>query len=281
MSTERTPRGRGRSRGLIDLRQRRGSSSTPEQRLLDHRGPGDWVHTDPWRVLRIHSEFIEGFGALAELPEAVSIFGSARVSETSGIYRDTRRLAGKFVDAGYAVITGGGPGVMEAGNRGAADSEGLSVGLGIELPHEEGLNDWVDLGLHFRYFFTRKTMFIKYSQAFVCMPGGFGTLDELTEALTLVQTGKITRFPIVLVGTGFWCGLVDWLRDVLVAQNMIDPRDIDLVHVTDSLDDAVRFVVEAHREMNGGPEDGAADGAADGDATVDGPIGPAGEVGPQ
>ncbi|WP_158726738.1 TIGR00730 family Rossman fold protein [Tomitella fengzijianii] len=269
MSPDRDPDGSARPRGVFGPRDRRASASTPEQRLLDHRGPGDWVHTDPWRVLRIHSEFIEGFGALAELPRAVSIFGSARVGETSDIYRDTRRLAGKFVDAGYAVITGGGPGVMEAGNRGATDADGLSVGLGIELPHEQGMNRWVELGLNFRYFFTRKTMFVKYSQAFVCMPGGFGTLDELSEALTLVQTGKITRFPIVLVGSAFWEGLVSWLREVLVAEGMIDPVDLDLIHVTDSLDDAVRFVVDAHRELDGSAQ------------AVAGPIGPAGEVGPQ
>src|SRR5699024_9715632 len=134
--------------------------------------------------------------------------------------------------------------------RGAADAEGLSVGLGIELPHEEGLNDWVDLGLHFRYFFTRKTMFIKYSQAFVCMPGGFGTLDELTEALTLVQTGKITRFPIVLVGTQFWCGLVDWLRDKLVGEGMVDAEDIDLLHVTDSPEEVVRIIVDSRADQD-------------------------------
>ncbi len=261
MCANHVPDGRPRRRGARDLRggPRSGGASTPEQRLLDHRGPGDWVHTDPWRVLRIHSEFIEGFGALAELPPAVSIFGSARVSETSDIYRDTRKLAAGFADAGYAVITGGGPGVMEAGNRGAVDAEGVSVGLGIELPHEQGMNEWVELGLHFRYFFTRKTMFVKYSQAFVCLPGGFGTLDELTEALTLVQTGKITRFPIVLVGSRFWAGLVDWLRTVLVDEGMIDADDIDLIHVTDSLDDAVRFVVAAHREMHAGHDEASAE----------------------
>lgn len=248
-----------RHRGPMILRGDYGeTATTTDQRLLDGRGPADWVHSDPWRVLRIHSEFIEGFGALAELPRAVSIFGSARVPETSGVYRDSRRLASAFVDAGYAVVTGGGPGVMEAGNRGACDADGLSVGLGIELPHEQGMNEWVDLGLNFRYFFTRKVMFVKYSQAFVCMPGGFGTLDELTEALTLVQTGKITRFPIVLVGSEFWGGLVDWLRDSLVANGMIDAENIELMHVTDSVDDAVAFVVAAHREL--GNQEGPARG---------------------
>lgn len=250
MSANRTPHQPIRHRGPMILRGEYGdANTTTEQRLLDHRGPTDWVHTDPWRVLRIHSEFIEGFGALAELPPAVSIFGSARCSETSDVYRDSRRMAATFVEAGYAVITGGGPGVMEAGNRGACDAEGLSVGLGIELPHEQGMNDWVELGLNFRYFFTRKTMFVKYSQAFVCMPGGFGTLDELSEALTLVQTGKITRFPIVLIGSQFWGGLVDWLRDVVVAEGMIAPEDVDLIHVTDSIDDAVGFIVQAHEDL--------------------------------
>src|SRR5699024_7032229 len=223
---------------------------TQDQQLLDRRGPGGWQHTDPWRAMRIQAEFIEGFDALADTPAAVSIFGSARTAPGDPHYEQTREIAAALVKAGYAVITGGGPGLMEAGNRGAQESGGRSIGLGIELPMEEGLNHWVDLGINFRYFFVRKTMFVKYSQAFVCMPGGFGTLDELAEALTLVQTGKITRFPIVLVGTEFWSGLVDWLRDRLVGEGMVDAEDIDLLHVTDSPEEVVRIIVDSRADQD-------------------------------
>lgn len=236
--------------GPVTVRGEYCDQQTTEQRLLDRRGPGDWVHTDPWRVLRIHSEFIEGFGALAETPKAVSIFGSARTGPETAVYQKTVEIAKLLADAGYAIITGGGPGVMEAGNLGAFEQEGYSVGLGIELPHEQGMNDFVDLGINFRYFFTRKTMFIKYSQAFVCMEGGFGTLDELFEALTLVQTGKITRFPIILFGSQFWGPLVDWFRDALVARGTISPEDMDLFHVTDEPEEVVRIIVESERLMN-------------------------------
>ncbi|MEO9221798.1 MAG: TIGR00730 family Rossman fold protein, partial [Mycobacteriaceae bacterium] len=183
------PRKGVKHRGPVQLRRSRNDeSTTTDQRLLDHRGPTDWVHTDPWRVLRIQSEFVEGFGALAEIPHAVTVFGSARTPEDHPEYAAAREIGAALANAGYAVITGGGPGAMAAANRGACDADGFSVGLGIELPFEEGLNEWVDLGVNFRYFFARKTMFVKYSQAFVCLPGGFGTMDELFEALTLVQT---------------------------------------------------------------------------------------------
>src|SRR3954462_6945940 len=168
-------------RGPIVMRRKQVQHSTSEQRLLDSRGPSDWVHADPWRVLRIQSEFVEGFGLLAELPRAVSVFGSARTPRDAPEYALGRRLGKALADAGWAVITGGGPGVMEAANRGAGEAGGLSVGLGIELPFEQHLNDWVDVGIAFRYFFVRKTMFVKYAQAFVILPGGFGTLDELFE----------------------------------------------------------------------------------------------------
>ena len=174
------------------------------------------MHTDPWRVLRIQSEFVEGFGLLAELPKAVSVFGSARTPRDHPEYAAGRALGAALARAGFAVITGGGPGAMEAVNRGASEAGGISVGLGIELPFEQRLNDWVDVGLNFRYFFARKTMFVKYAQAFVILPGGFGTLDELFEALTLVQTRKVTRFPVILFGTDYWAGLIDWIRDTLV-----------------------------------------------------------------
>src|SRR5882757_5753928 len=204
---------RERQRGPVTLRRDRSSeTTTTDQRLLDSRGPSDWVHTDPWRVMRIQAEFVEGFGALAELPKAVTVFGSARTKQDHPDYELGRKLGAALADAGFAVITGGGPGSMEAVNRGASEAGGYSVGLGIELPFEQGLNPWVDLGVNFRYFFARKTMFIKYAQAFICLPGGFGTLDELFEALTLVQTKKVTKFPVVLFGSKYWGGLYQWIE---------------------------------------------------------------------
>ncbi len=223
-------------------RGRNTESSTSDQRLLDQRGTGNWNHTDTWRVLRIQSEFVEGFGALAEVPRAVSVFGSARTPRDHDEYKSARELGSALAVAGFAVITGGGPGIMEAANRGASSVDGYSIGLGIELPFEQGLNDWVDLGIDFRYFFVRKTMFVKYSQAFICLPGGFGTLDELFEALTLVQTGKVTRFPIILIGTEFWSGLISWIKDTLVAQGKISSADLDLIRCTDSVEEAVQIV---------------------------------------
>ncbi|MFF0491626.1 TIGR00730 family Rossman fold protein [Nocardia sp. NPDC004068] len=240
------PKSTPKFRGPIMLRRdRKQGTTTTDQHLLDGRGPTDWVHTDPWRVLRIQSEFVEGFGALAEIPRAVTVFGSARTAPDSREYQAAREIGGALARSGFAVITGGGPGVMEAANRGASESGGYSIGLGIELPMEQGLNDWVDLGLNFRYFFARKTMFVKYSQSFICLPGGFGTLDELFEALTLVQTHKITRFPIILFGSEFWAGLVDWIRNTLLASGKISPGDVDLLHVTDSVDEVVEIVLRA------------------------------------
>jgi uncharacterized protein (TIGR00730 family) len=225
--------------------------TTTDQRLLDRRGPSDWVHTDPWRVLRIQAEFVEGFGLLAELGPAVSIFGSARARPGDREYEQAESIGTGLAEAGYAVITGGGPGVMEAANKGAVSVGGVSVGLGIELPMEMGLNDYVEIGLEFRYFFVRKTMFIKYSQAFVVLPGGFGTLDELFEALTLVQTGKITKFPIVLVGGSYWTGLVSWIRDAVLASGNISAGDDELVMVVDDPAEVVRIIQQAHAQHNG------------------------------
>jgi uncharacterized protein (TIGR00730 family) len=209
--------------------------TTTDQRLLDRRGPTDWVHTDPWRVLRIQSEFVEGFGLLAELPRAVSVFGSARTPRDHSHYAAGVQLGAALAQAGYAVITGGGPGAMEAANRGASEAGGLSVGLGIELPFEQELNEWVDVGISFRYFFVRKTMFVKYAQAFVILPGGFGTLDELFEALTLVQTRKVTRFPVILYGTEYWSGLIEWARTTMTETGTISPGDVDLFVLTDDI----------------------------------------------
>jgi uncharacterized protein (TIGR00730 family) len=232
-------------RGPVTLRRDQAvEGSTTDQRLLDTRGPSDWVHTDPWRVLRIQSEFVEGFGLLAELPAAVSVFGSARMHPDDPFYKAGERLGAALAKAGYAVITGGGPGLMEAVNKGCCEAGGTSVGLGIELPFEQKINDWVDIGINFRYFFARKTMFVKYAQAFVVMPGGFGTMDELFEALTLVQTGKVTSFPVVLFGTPYWQGLLDWLRHTMLAEKKINEVDLDLLYLTDDVDEAVRIIRE-------------------------------------
>jgi uncharacterized protein (TIGR00730 family) len=198
-------------------------------------------------VLRIQAEFVEGFGSLAEVPRAVTVFGSARTPRDHPEYTIGRELGAALAEAGYAVITGGGPGVMEAANRGCSEAGGFSIGLGIELPFEQGLNSWVDLGINFRYFFARKTMFVKYSQAFVCLPGGFGTLDELFEALTLVQTKKVTKFPVVLLGSDYWGGLYDWIEKTVLDGGKINEKDMRLLHVTDDVEDAVRVVHEAYR----------------------------------
>jgi uncharacterized protein (TIGR00730 family) len=239
-----------KQRGPVVLRRHQVQASTTDQRLLDNRGPSDWVHTDPWRVLRIQSEFVEGFGMLAELPKAVCVFGSARTPRGHPEYEMAERLGAGFARAGYAVITGGGPGIMEAANKGASQAGGISVGLGIELPFEQRLNDWVDIGIQFRYFFARKTMFVKYAQAFVVMPGGFGTLDELFEALTLVQTRKVTRFPVVLYGSDYWGGLVEWVRTKALAEGKVAPADVELVHLCDDPAAVVDTVVAAHQELD-------------------------------
>jgi hypothetical protein len=196
--------------------------------------------------MRIQAEFVEGFGLLAELGVAVSIFGSARAQAGSAEYELADRIAQGLVGAGYAIITGGGPGVMEAANKGAAEAGGVSVGLGIELPLESGLNDYVNIGVEFRYFFVRKTVFIKYSQAFVVLPGGFGTMDELFEALTLVATGKITKFPIVLVGSAYWSGLLDWLKTTMLTEGKIGAEELSLIHLADDPDEVVKIIREAH-----------------------------------
>ncbi|MBB6546193.1 TIGR00730 family Rossman fold protein [Nonomuraea rubra] len=237
---------RERRQGQAVVRGSLVPSSTHDQRLLARQGPSDWVHMDPWRVLRIQAEFVEGFGQLAELPQAVTVFGSARTTPDSPDYELGRALGRSLAEAGYAVITGGGPGVMEAANRGARDIDGaVSVGLGIELPFEQRMNDYVDLGIEFRYFFVRKTMFVKYSCGFIALPGGFGTLDELFEALTLVQTHKVTSFPVVLMGSEFWGGLLDWIKGSLLSTAKIKAQDLDLISVTDDVDEAVRIIADA------------------------------------
>ena len=234
-----------RLNGPVLRRRQQIRTETTDQRLLDQRGPSDWVHTDPWRVLRIQSEFVEGFGLLAELPRAVSVFGSARTTPSHPEYATGLALGAALARAGFAVITGGGPGTMEAVNRGTSEAGGVSVGLGVELPFEQRLNDWVDIGINFRYFFARKTMFVKYAQAFVILPGGFGTLDELFEALTLVQTRKVTRFPVILFGREYWKGLVDWLTTTVFPAGKISSTDLELLTLTDDVDEAVATIVAA------------------------------------
>jgi uncharacterized protein (TIGR00730 family) len=241
---------------IIERRGQVSEGSTTDQRLLDSRGPTDWVHADPWRVMRIQAEFVEGFGALAELGPAIAVFGSARTPADHPFYAVAEEAGRKLVGAGFAVITGGGPGAMEAANKGACEAGGVSVGLGIELPFESGLNQWVDKGINFRYFFARKTMFVKYSQGFVVLPGGLGTLDELFEALTLVQTQKVTSFPIVLIGTSYWQGLIGWLRETALAEGKINAADLDMMVLTDDVDEAVALMVAAreHRYPTPAPE---------------------------
>jgi uncharacterized protein (TIGR00730 family) len=236
-----------KTQGPVELRGRLRGRSTTDQRLLDNKGTAEWLHTDPWRVLRIQSEFVDGFGALAELGPAVSVFGSARLREDAPEYTLAQEVARGLAEAGFAVITGGGPGIMEAANKGAKEVDGHSVGLGIELPFEQGINDHVELAVNFRYFFVRKTMFVKYAQGFVVLPGGFGTMDELFEALTLVQTDKVTSFPIVLMGCDYWSGLIDWLRGSLLELGTISQEDLELLTVTDDPAEVVEVMVEANR----------------------------------
>ena len=259
-----------RHKGPLELRRKAAKVTMSDRTLLDTKGPGQFVHTDPWRVMRIQSEFVEGFGALADLGPAVSVFGSARTVPGSLNYELAVEVGRQLAEAGLAVITGGGPGSMEAANKGAVQGNGVSVGLGIELPFEQGMNQWVDLGINFRYFFARKTMFVKYAQGFIVLPGGLGTLDELFEAMVLVQTRKVTSFPIVLIGTAFWSPMVEWLQTTLVAEGMMSEEDLDLLQVVDDPALAVELVVEGaarHRNPNGGTNgNGSAAGSAAGGA---------------
>jgi uncharacterized protein (TIGR00730 family) len=221
-------------------------ATTEDEKFLERplARPPAFLDSDPWRALRILSEFVDGFDALAAVGPAVTVFGSARMPDGSPMYELARDIARRLAEAGFAIITGGGPGIMEAANRGCREGGGLSVGCNIELPHEQGLNPYVDLGVEFRYFFARKTMFVKYADAFVIMPGGFGTLDELFEALTLIQTGKVRDFPVVLVGTDYWKGLIAWMREVQLPAGAIAKSDLELFKLTDDPDEVVRMVRE-------------------------------------
>lgn len=236
-------------KGPLVLRGGQVPRTTSDQRLLAPNDDTSWVNGDPWRVMRIQSEFVEGFGALAEVGPAVSVFGSARTKPDAPEYAIATEVGRGLAEAGYAVITGGGPGIMEAANKGAHEAGGLSIGLGIELPFEQSMNEYVDLGVDFRYFFARKTCFVKYSQGFVVLPGGFGTFDELFESLTLVQTHKVTEFPIVLVGSDYWQGLLDWLREAVVGRGNIHEVDLDLIRLVDDPAEAVRVVLERGAEL--------------------------------
>jgi len=229
-----------------------GKRPTEDEKLLAGRAAERpaFLETDTWRALRILSEFVEGFEALAEVGPAVAVFGSARVGEDDPAYAMAQRIGGELAEAGFAVITGGGPGVMEAANRGAHEAGGLSIGCNIELPHEQHLNPYVDVSIEFHYFFARKTMFVKYSDAFVILPGGFGTLDELFESLTLIQTGKIKHFPVVLIGHAYWDGLLAWMREVQLPAGAVAQSDLDLVRVTDDPEEAVA-IITSYAQANG------------------------------
>jgi len=219
------------------------NAMTADQRLLDSASE-EWKDGDPWRVLRIGSDFVDGFEELAGLGPAISVFGSARVDASDPMYHFSYLVGQALVNTGFTVITGGGPGMMEAANKGAFEAGGASVGLGIELPHEQTLNQYLTLGITFRYFFARKTMFLKYSQGFVVMPGGLGTLDELFEAMVLAQTGKVTSFPIVLVGRDYWGGLIEWMRTSPLKSHFITQTDVDRIPVLDDLDEVIDAVTQ-------------------------------------
>ncbi|HEX2217422.1 MAG TPA: TIGR00730 family Rossman fold protein [Gemmatimonadales bacterium] len=230
---------------------------TEDEQLLESPPPQPPMHlfqkSDSWRVLRIMGEFVWGFDHLADVSDGVTIFGSARTRPDDPQYAKAVETARLLAQAGIPVITGGGPGIMEAANRGAKEGGGLSIGCNIELPFEQGCNSYVTRSLNFKFFFVRKTMFVKYATAFIVFPGGFGTLDELFESLTLIQTGKVKHFPVILFGREYWSGLTDWLRDTVAAERKIDPSDLHLFSVTDDPAEAAAIVIEARAEKPGEP----------------------------
>ena len=234
---------------MSDQRRRRGpvttrnmSGHTEDLALLQRREIAEGG--EAWRALRILSEFVEGFDALESIPRAISVFGSARIREDDPMYVAARALGAAAARAGLAVITGGGPGTMEAANRGCRDEGGRSIGCNIELPFEQSMNTYVDLGIDFRYFFVRKTMFVKYAEGFVVFPGGFGTLDELFEAMSLIQTGKVIHFPVVLYGSAYWGGLTGWLRDRVLAEGKLAADDLDIFRVLDDPEEAIAYILD-------------------------------------
>jgi len=234
------PRYRTREHGAVIRRTLEPDFETFDGHLLSTESDCDWMHSDPWRILRIQAEFVEGFGALAGLGPAISVFGSARSEPEAPEYNLGVELGHRLAQAGFAVITGGGPGVMEAVNRGAKEAGGASIGLGIELPFEQSINQHVTLGIKFRYFFARKTMFLKYAQGFVVLPGGWGTFDELFEALCLRQTGKVKQFPIILVDRDYWSGLISWMGEVVLGRGYIERADLDRIMIVDTVDEVLR-----------------------------------------
>jgi uncharacterized protein (TIGR00730 family) len=266
-----------RRRGAVVIRAPAAAEgNTEDHKLLRSGEPsGTFQDTDTWRTLRILGEFVEGFDALADIGPAVSIFGSARIGRRNRYYGAARRLAAALAKRGFAIITGGGPGIMEAANRGAKEAGGVSIGCNIELPFEQGLNEYVDLGMEFRYFFVRKVMFVKYAEAFVIFPGGFGTLDELFEALTLIQTGKVDHFPVVLYGKDYWDGMLEWIRDKPLYEEKISPEDLDLVTITSDIDEAVDAITKHHSSRSQGRREAASrkatkEAVQEADATVGG-----------
>jgi len=223
---------------------------TEDEQLLKRpkEVPLDFTRSDTWRVLRIMGEFVNGFDTLADVGAAVTLFGSARITEEDPMYWKAVELGKSLAEEGFAVITGGGPGIMEAGNRGAREAQGISIGCNIELPFEQGTNAYVDVSINFRYFFVRKTMFMKYSEGFVIFPGGFGTMDELFEALTLIQTGKVRNFPLILFGSRYWSGLLNWIKETMLTEKKIAAEDLDLLIVTDSVDEACQTILRSYNE---------------------------------
>lgn len=228
-------------------RARRLGAPMEDEQLLNRPARTAFTRSDTWRVLRIQGEFVSGFDTLAEIDAGVAIFGSARVTPEDPLYAQATILARLLAQDGFAIITGGGPGFMEAANRGAREAGGISVGCNIELPFEQGTNPYVDVSLNFRYFFVRKTMFVKYAEAFVIFPGGFGTLDELFEALTLIQTGKIQNFPVILFGSHYWKGLLDWIKGTVLAEGKISVEDLQLLVVTDSVQEAHETILNCYQ----------------------------------
>ncbi len=257
----------GTTRILLDVTDR---PSHPSPRTADDRkllmqqpyADPSFLESDAWRALRIMGEFIDGFDALARLGPAVSIFGSARTGSPDTMYEHARHLARRLAEEGYTVITGGGPGIMEAANRGAREGHGVSVGLAIDLPRENEVNRYVSLPAYFRYFFVRKTMFVKYAQAFVIFPGGFGTFDELFESLTLVQTGKIDHFPIILFGSRYWSGLLDWLRSTVIEEGKVSPVDLELLRISDDVEEVTRMIIESFQALQANEGNERPDGDA-------------------
>ena len=225
-----------RVRGPVVLRGKQVKMDTADEAFLESRSQ------DPWRIMRMQAEIVEGFSTLAPIKDAIAVFGSARTKRDSHFYRVAEETGRLIADKGFSTITGGGPGIMEAANKGACEAGGLSVGLGIELPFEQGINPWVDLGINFKYFFARKVMFVRYSRGFIVFPGGYGTLDELFEALTLAQTRKVHSFPVALVGKQFWGPLADWLEGTLVEEGTINPEDAHMFKIVDTAEEAVQHM---------------------------------------